>query len=363
MRTRAWFLILLVVSAPAWAETVPDFSGVFLSAPTGAASIADFLNPDANPMILNIEQNAETLKLTKTQSKAEITFTYSLDGKPTFNWGAEAVKTKDRIKYEHRKLEIVSDQADRTTGVSGRISEQVWTLSPDLQTLSIRPKGTSAREERRFIRQRSLLAALQQVQGVSVMDKCQATRNSIEKLVARDKWKRGFALGLTGFDELGWTVTFFAGVGGEFFDDVKREEYPAGVEFYKDSKLIRNYAGSLTLEVTPHTTPPPTRHSWPAVGMLSGSWSGEHLPSWLETLRFRVRWVGSATRDLGEFPADASIRRPTDWMKREPWPELRAPDKWYAMQIPAQDVPLTDSLEVRIFTADGVQLGCICGHI
>jgi hypothetical protein len=57
---------------------------------------------------------------------------------------------------------------------------------------------------------------------------------------------------------------------------------------------------------------------------------------------------------LGEVPSE---------LRQAVWPELTPADKWYGMKIPAQDVPLTDRLEVHILTAEGNQLGCISGHI
>lgn len=47
----------------------------------------------------------------------------------------------------------------------------------------------------------------------------------------------------------------------------------------------------------------------------------------------------------------------------EPWQEIRPPYRFYRLQIPAQGVPLTDDLEVYIFMQDGIQIGCINGHI
>jgi hypothetical protein len=71
-------------------------------------------------------------------------------------------------------------------------------------------------------------------------------------------------------------------------------------------------------------------------------------------LRFRVRWTGSSTHDLGEVEPE---------LLTEPWPELRPPERFHRMQIPSKGVPLSDSLEIRILTKAGNQIGCISGHI
>ena len=80
----------------------------------------------------------------------------------------------------------------------------------------------------------------------------------------------------------------------------------------------------------------------------------EPLPEWLQTLRVRIKWVGSEFRDLGEVPSN---------LEQQPQPGLRTPVTRYRLEIPAQDVPITDSLEVQILSASGNQLGCISGHI
>ncbi len=43
----------------------------------------------------------------------------------------------------------------------------------------------------------------------------------------------------------------------------------------------------------------------------------------------------------------------------EPWREHRDPEAFYRMRIPAQDIPLTDVLEVLILSKSGEQLACI----
>src|SRR5208282_6027923 len=77
-------------------------------------------------------------------------------------------------------------------------------------------------------------------------------------------------------------------------------------------------------------------------------------PAELFSLRFQVRWTGSSTRELGELPSE---------LLSEPWPEQREPEHFYRIEIPAKGVPLEDSLEIRILTRTGEQIGCIRGNI
>ena len=67
-----------------------------------------------------------------------------------------------------------------------------------------------------------------------------------------------------------------------------------------------------------------------------------------------VRWMGKRERDLGEVQAE---------FLSEPWRELSPPQRFYRMHIPAEDIPLTDDLEVLIFSKSGEQLACVKGHL
>jgi hypothetical protein len=67
-----------------------------------------------------------------------------------------------------------------------------------------------------------------------------------------------------------------------------------------------------------------------------------------------VRWLGAEQKDLGEVESD---------FRYEPWRESLTPMVFYRMRIPAQDIPLTNDLEVVIFSKTGEQLACIKGHL
>jgi hypothetical protein len=82
--------------------------------------------------------------------------------------------------------------------------------------------------------------------------------------------------------------------------------------------------------------------------------TGARQPEAVHDLRFTVRWLGAQQQDLGEIRSE---------FLHEPLREQAAPEAFYRMRIPAQDVSLTDDLEVSIFSQSGEQLACVKGHI
>jgi len=200
-----------------------------------------------------------------------------------------------------------------------------------------------------YTRQTSLPVALEKAEKASGMNKCNAARPQMTVLPPSNL-SDGVDLGYTGFEQLAWQVSFLAGLHGEFFHDVRRTNTSGTLKFYTKGKLLTTYTGSLVLEITPSVSPHP-RWELSTPQVFRGT---VPLPKWLQALRFRIKWVGPESRDLGEVPSE-----PGD----QPWPELTMPEKWYRLNIPAQDVPLADSLEIHILSAAGKQLGCISGHI
>jgi len=358
MRTQVFFLILLLCPDPAFAQSVPDFSGVFLRDHVEDRGVATVITEAQNPLVLDIKQTAQTLRITEMQHGVQATDTYDLRGKPTINVSPDGMRSKDRVKFKQGKLVLKSEWMGPRYPVTGPMTEQTWELSPDLETLTIQPKiehlGRLPRDFRRIAiltRQPSLQAALERAQAASGMNRC---NDAISPFTRRAPpiTDRGVVLGYTAFEELVWEVEFDAALRGDFFKDLKRTDDPGGVEFRKSGQLIQTYAGFLTLEISPAVRPHP-RYLFSTMQKVMG-WGDPRLPDWLLTLRFHIKWAGSEFRDLGEVPSE---------LKQEPWPELRVPQRWYRMEIPAQNVPLTDSLEIHILSAAGKQLGCISGHI
>jgi hypothetical protein len=302
-------------------------------------------------------QGADTLKVIEMQNGAQATNVYDLRGRPMINVSPDGVRNKDRIKFKDGKLVMNSEVTDPRFFTTPRLTKETWELSPDLQTLTIQPqiepRGRLPRDFHRietYTRQTSLRAALEKVQTTSGMNKCKSVPPLPGHRVSPNIF-HGIDLGYTGFEELGWDVSFEARLVGEFFDNLIRTNSSESIEIRRDGKLVPTYSGSLTLEVTPGIRPHPG-WEFSTMGAIMGR-GNKPLPDWLQTPRFRIKWVGPENRDLGEVPSKFS---------QQPWSDL-APFKWYLLVIPAQDVPLTDSLEIHILSPTGNQLGCISGHI
>jgi hypothetical protein len=358
MRTRAFFLTLLLCSGPAFAQSVPDFSGVFLRKHIEDQGVATVITEAENPLVLDIKQGADTLRVTEIQHGMQATDTYDLRGRPTINVSPDGMRSKDRAKFSRGKLVLKSAWTNPRYAVTGPVTEQTWEFSPDLQTLTIQPKieprGRLPQNFRRiaiFTRQTSLRAALEEAQGASGMIKCNAVTPPFIR-PPPPNLSHGVVLGYTAFEELVWQVEFEAHLGGDFFSGLKRTDASAEAEFRKNGQLIHTYDGFLTLEVIPIMRHHP-RYLFSTRQVVMG-WGERSLPEWLLNLRFRIKWVGSKSRDLGEVPSE---------LGQQPWPEVSNPPKLYRIEIPAHDVPLTDSLEIHILSAAGTQLGCISGHI
>ncbi len=347
MWTRVLLLTLILRSVPVFAQRAPDFSGAFLQDPI--KSHANLIEAE-DPLVLDIKQGADNLRVTEMQNGIQSTSVFNIRGKPTIHENAAGLTSKDRMKFKGAKLVIKSEvEGPGFVGI-GRWQEETWKLSPDLQTLTIRLKeGTSGVGDRdshpavTYSRQASLAVALRKAASESVMNTCNAVPSILAEKLNLDP-SHGVILGETGFWQLWWHVSFGAGLSGEFFHGLERTKTVGGVEFRKNGMLISRYSDSITLEVTPQITP--RYWQW-------GSLNSLH-PEWLQTLRFRIKWVGSETRDLGEVPSE---------LNQEPLPELAPPHQWYQLEIPAQDVPISDSLEVHILSPVGSQLGCFSGHL
>jgi hypothetical protein len=114
--------------------------------------------------------------------------------------------------------------------------------------------------------------------------------------------------------------------------------------------LVSKFSGPLSLTVVPFWIPNPQWMHLDARTLMGG---GQFKDS-LKGLRFHMTWVGAETRDLGEVPAE---------FKTQPRPHGLPSDNGYQMEIPARDVPISDTLQIQILSATGDQLGCVCGHL
>jgi hypothetical protein len=354
MWSRVWFLVL-INSASVFAQTVPNFSGVFLETETRGhyRTRAWSQQPDA-PLVLEIEQNFGALRLREWQNGSQAIHVYNLDGDASINASPDGRQTRDRVRFEDGSLVTRSEVVGNRE--NGEVSKETWSLSPDLRTLTMEPgfepRGNAGISlfisTEIYARQTTLEAALEKAARISRMNNCVPSQRYPVKH-ARDI-SYGIPLGDTDFRQLGWTETFNSFLAGEFFTNLKLMPTPGGVECRRDKKLVSNYSGSLTLTVLPATRKEP-RWVGSNSSMIIGGW---RFTDALKDLRFHILWVGSDSRDLGEVPAELKT---SSFAKGFPL------EGAYTMKVPADNVPITDSLEVHILSSSGTQLGCIRGQI
>ena len=129
---------------------------------------------------------------------------------------------------------------------------------------------------------------------------------------------------------------------GKFFNGLERIRKPHQIQFRKGRQTVLVYPDSIVMEIA----------------TFGGCGSGPHslmgpLPPELQNLRFKAKWIGSVQRDSGYVHSE---------LLTEPWTELGHPRQFYRLQIPAKGVSLTDDLEVRVFSKEGTEIGCMRGH-
>jgi hypothetical protein len=336
MRLALAAAVLLVTSS--LAQTKPDFSGVFLR--TQIATDKDHLHA-AVPRILEITQTVDEVTVTAIQNGETVLARYSLSGKNSEKFQARLKGGSLVIKGTSQR-QMLGDGI----GMPPIPLEKQWTLSPDLQQLTIRTIGNLAvAESEMYTRQPSLEAAQSAARRTS-RTSCNAAvpLSTLSKMRRLD---RGAQVGVTGFEQITRCVLYKAVVSGDFFKGLERVESSGSVQFRKKDRSISTYAGDVVLEVEPDMRICPGE---------MGNWAqtGPEVPGTVEQLRFVVRWLGTDQRDLGEVPSEVLT---------EPMRETDPAEVSYRMRIPAGDVPLTDDLEVAIFAKTGEQLACIKGHI
>lgn len=348
-------LLVLINSATVFAQTVPDFSGVFLETETRGhyRNRAWSRQPDS-PLILEIEQNAYFLRIIERQNGSHAIYLYNLDGSAAKNETPQDGQSTDRVHFKGGSLIIRSEVTG--DGQGHEIRKETWSLSPDLHNLTMEPGWDTPANSaislfiptEIYARRGSLEAALEEAAKTSRMNNCVPSQRYPGKH-ARNLLG-GFPLGATDFRQLGWTQTFSAFLNGESLANLRLVSTPNGVEVRKGKDLVPQYSGSLNLIVLPAIRKG-THWMGSTANLEMGGW---RFTDALKDLRFHILWVGAETRDLGEISATLK----TD-SYRPGFPLEGA----YTMDVPADNVPITDSLEVHILSSAGVQLGCIAGHI
>ena len=343
-------LLLILCSSVSFGQTRPDFSGVFFRTGVfegkGKRQQKSQLQV-SSPLVLVITQTNGCLYVSARQNWAISSSSYQLSGTGSKKEDYGGCRKADRAKFKHETLLTESPvpwRAHPPFGATvGPHPNQSWVISPDLQTLTIRYRIMFGEyQEETYSRMPSLEAAMDRAELESEMNRCNAVPPFLSE-PASPKYEEGVLLGVTGFQQLRRFVLFDAGMIGPFFHGLVRVDKPGGPEFRRDGELIQSYSDSLVLEIEPRIS-----------GEFELMGKGPGVPPELLNLRFHLKWAGAETRDLGEVGSE---------LLTEPWAEMRAPRRWYRLEVPAQNVPLTDNLEVRILSSAGKQIGCISGHI
>ena len=355
---RALSLAALLVNC-AVAQTAPDFSGVFLQTP--------------GPLILRITQSPDTLDVTSIENGESVSKKYRLDGTSTVV-SYLGYLTRDSIHFKKETLRLDSTIiAAPVHAVSlgefvpfdpppATVSE-IWNLSSDGQVLRIKRKvhfkslgEVDATET--YHRESSLDAALKDAHTASLADVCNRVpaldfvsqgKHPAKSGNGKVRFTGSAHLADTELRQLTRSVFFHADLFGDFFNGLEQVSQGPNLEFRMNQSPISTYGDSIMLDVFP--TEMESNPYLPEFDVPLGH--PPHSADLLE-LRFAVRWLGSVQRDLGEVRAD---------MATELFTELRAPNRFYQMEIPSAGIPLSDDLEVRIFSADGKEMGCIRNHI
>jgi len=342
-----------------------DFSGVYLRnisphpldfhgwkglTPAQIAAAEQFqkILDEGFPLVLVVSQTADEVAVTEIQNGVRSTSHYRFRGaNPGKSSGARPHPDGYvRSKKDALVLDYTMEEVGPFGGTEKGEVHETWNLSPDVKTLTIRStrEGTET-----FTRQASLEDALPRAAEASLTSRCVCLRlPGGASPPANNKPannEEGAALGFTVYRQLKRSIFFDAGVSADFFKDLQRTETPNGTIFRKSGQAISTFPEDVSLEISVWAVF--SRSNFPMTVTAP-------LPAELFSLRFRVKWNGSSPRDLGELPSELTT---------EPFTELRSPGQLYRITVPAEGVPLDDSLEVHILTDAGTQIGCIRGSI
>jgi hypothetical protein len=324
------------------AQSKPDFSGVFLR--TGTRSGKGQVVEPVAPRILEVKQTAEEVVVTAIENGETALVHYRLGSQRTDGVQAKIEGDKLVLKAKFQPQVPVAGMYPPAL----HVMEEEWDLSADRRILTLEWKdyvGTSAADA--YLREPDLQAARAGAGRAAESRVCDHPlprwmRENEKKPTTMDE--NGVELGSASFDQITFCTSYIVVLSGEFFRGLARKQ---GTTFEKDGETLTRYAGDLTLEVSPHSR---------ACGGEIGNWvrGGPRQIDPMQRLRFMLRWIGPLQKDLGEVQSE---------MLQQPWRENYPAEVFYRMRVPAEDVPLADSLEVVIFSEDGQQLACVRGHV
>jgi hypothetical protein len=308
----------------------------------------------SNPMVLQIRQDADFLRLTEYQNGSRAVSVYKLNGESSANENPGDGKSVSQVKFRNESLLITAKVNGHWAHDEVRVES--LQLSPDLQTLTVQPDPEDPVQGRlrwlfgidSYSRRTSLAAALEEAAKISPLNNCVPEPRYPAKHAYNIRG--GVPLGEAVIKYLGWDEAFSAFLSGEFFNKLRLVPTRGSIEYSRNRVLVSKFSGPLNLTVLPFWNANPQWMHLDARTLMGGN----RFPDSLKGLRFHITWVGAETRDLGEVPAD---------LKTRPGPHGLPSDSWYEMEIPAQDVPISDTLEIHILSAAGDHLGCLCGHL
>jgi len=333
----------MLLAASSFAQSKVDFSGIFLRTETEI----DNRRVPAVPRILQITQTASELTATATQNGETAVVHYRLEGKTSDEVKARLTNTKFTVRASLPR-DFFPVGSIGSTLVPENI-QATWELSPDSQHLVIHRKSDTGISSSEFFTREASLEAAKAAATSGLKIECDnAVSRWIRKHQSSGEYAEGAFLGLVSFAQITRCVSYDAGIFGTFFKNLEADRRVTPPRFLRNRQDVSSYSGDLLLEIQPSQNQGCSPESSP---WLSISNQGPEL---INDLRFMVRWVGSSTRDLGEVQSE---------FINEPLQELNPPKVFYRMTIPAAGVPLTDDLEVLIFSKSGEQLPCVKGHI
>jgi len=335
-------LTVVLLAVCSLAQGKPDFSGVFLRTQMEAGKHPTPIVP----RILQVQQTADGIVATAIQNGETAVVHYQFDNKKID--AIQARLTADKLVVSATvkgKSTLVGFST--LPGISEHI-ETTWEMAHDKQQLIIRTKsdlGGSYSEA--FTREPSLDAARAALAKANKISCDNPVSEWIRKTQRAGKYADGAFMGSASFDQITRCVGYEAGIFGDFFKNLKPKTKSNPRRFEKAGQLLSAYTGQLILEVQLFQTQSCADSAlWTSTGNLA--------PDPIRDLRFMVRWMGSDTWDLDEVHAD---------FIQEPWTKTGAVQQFYRMRIPAEGIPLTDALEVAIFSRTGEELACVKGHI
>lgn len=337
---RLLFAFLVVAGSLVTAQVHRDFSGVYLQ--KGTRYGKDISDPAVPRKILDVQQSTDEI-IIRAIRNGEIAIAHF----PFHSTKSD----RTRARWKGRTLLLEASNSVNAESTNAAVIQK-WQLSPDAQELMIhdnRVTGTiGSSYSEIYTRQPSLEAA----QRTATMNVDQICNQSMQQWFSMGKarqtdFKQGAELGVASFQQVTRCVLYDAVLSGDFFKNLERDNSRTKGAFRKADQLVSTFSGDLTLEIGPH----PGGCSRQNEEFVS---QGPLYSEPVKDLRFMVRWMGSEVRDLGEVDAR---------LLTEPWREQWPSDVFYRMTIPAAGVPLTDDLEILIFSKSGEQLACVKGHI